>query len=308
MPKRRLQQELQLSRLIPSVIAGVITGVIQVTFSLSLAVLIFSGNLSAHLSAGIVMALFSGCLMMMILSLLSGFSGVVVGIQEAPAAIIAILASEIASEMPSNSTSQETYLTVIAVIALSTSVTGLACWGLGRFKLGHLSRVAPYPIIGAFLAGTGWLLLQGSIQVMTGISLSISSLPSLFEIEMLPHWLSGLGLAVLLLIMSRRYRHWLIIPNILICAVLVNYLLFWLTDTSISEAIARGWLLKTYSETTILHLLIPSNLSKVNWVVIFDHLNSLVAIVLLTVLNLWLNLSSIEQSLKEEINLQTHSL
>ena len=304
MPKRRLQQELQSSKLIPSVIAGIITGVIQVTFSLSLAVLIFSGNLSAHLSAGIVMALFSGCLMMMLLSLLSGFSGVVVGIQEAPAAIVAILASEIASEMPSNSTSQETYWTVIAVIALSTSVTGLACWGLGRFKLGHLSRVVPYPIIGGFLAGTGWLLLQGSIQVMTGISLSISSLSSLFEIEMLPHWLSGLGLAVLLLIMSRRYCHWFIIPNILICAVLVNYLLFWLTDTSISEAIAGGWLLKTYSETPILHLLIPSNLSKVNWVVIFEHLNSLVAIVLLTVLNLLLNLSSIEQSLKEEINLE----
>ena len=304
MKKWHLQQELHPSRLIPSLMAGVITGVIQVTFSLSLAALIFAGNLSAHLGAGMVMALFSGCLMMIVISLLSGFSGVVAGIQEAPAAIIAILASEIASEMPSDSTSQETYLTVISIIALSTSVTGLTCWGLGRFKLGNLSRVVPYPIIGAFLAGTGWLLLQGSIQVMTGIPLSISSLPSLFEIEMLPHWLSGLSLAGVLLIMFRRYRHWLIIPSIMIGAVLVIYLLFWLTHTSISEAIALGWLLETYSDTSVWHPLIPTDLFKVNWLVIFNHLNSLVAIVLLTVLNLLLNLSSIEQSFKEEINLE----
>ncbi len=304
MKKWRLQQELHPNRLIPSLIAGVIIGVIQVTFSLSLAALIFSDNLSAYLSAGMMMALFSSCLMMIIMTLLSGFSGVVAGIQEAPAAIIAILVSEIASEMPPHSTSQEIYLTVISVIALSTVVTGLTCWGLGRLKLGNLSRFVPYPIIGAFLAGTGWLLLQGSIQVMTGIPLSISSLPSLFEVEVLPHWLSGLSLAGVLLIVSRRYRHWSIIPSILIGAVLVIYLLLWLTHTSISEAISLGWLLETYSETSVWHPLIPTDLFKVNWLVIFNHLNSVVVIVLLSVLNLLLNLSSMEQSFQEELNLE----
>ncbi|MBE9226954.1 SLC26A/SulP transporter family protein [Phormidium sp. LEGE 05292] len=298
------KQELHPSRLIPSLIAGVIIGVIQVTFSLSLAALIFSGNLSDYLPAGMAIALFSGCLMIIGMTLTSGFSGVIAGLQEAPATIIAMLVSEIASEMSPHSTSQEIYLMIISVIALSTLVTGLTCWGLGSLKLGNLSGFIPYPIIGAFLAGTGWLLLQGSIQVMTDIPLTISSLPSLFEAEVLPHWLSGLSLAVVLLISSRRYRHWSIIPTILFVAVLITYLLLWLTHTSINEAITWGWLLKTSSEISVWHPLIPSDLFKVNWLVIFNHLNSVLVIVFLSVLNLLLNLSSMEQTFQAELNIE----
>jgi sulfate permease, SulP family len=303
MKNRASPQQFSPSQIISSIIGGVIIGAIQVTFSLSLALLIFSGNLSPYLSSGIAIALFSGFLVMTGMTFFSSFSGVVAGIQESPAVIIAIVVSQIALEMSPNSTNQEIYPTVMFIIALSTVVTGLTCWTLGKLKLGNLSRFLPYPIIGGFLAGTGWLLLTGSVQIMTDIPLTISSLSSLFEGNILPHWLSGMSLAIVLLIASRRYLHWSVIPLILLITVTIIYFLLWITHTSISQAIAMKWLLTIPSQTSLWQTLNPPELMKVNWLVIFNHLDSVFMIILITVVNLLLNLSSLEQSLRQELNL-----
>ncbi len=46
--------------------------------------------------------------------------------------------------------------------ALVTSLAtfGISLWMLGFFRLGRLVRYVPYPVIGGFLAGTGWLLVD----------------------------------------------------------------------------------------------------------------------------------------------------
>ena len=39
---------------------------------------------------------------------------------------------------------------------------------LGTFRLGNLARFIPYPVVGGFLAGTGWLLIKGGLRVAVG--------------------------------------------------------------------------------------------------------------------------------------------
>ena len=52
------------------------------------------------------------------------------------------------------------------VVTLATGVTFAL---LGVFRLGNLVRFVPYPVVGGFLAGTGWLLFKGGISVAASI-------------------------------------------------------------------------------------------------------------------------------------------
>jgi len=57
--------------------------------------------------------------------------------------------------------------------------------------MGRWIRFIPYPVIGGFLAGTGWLLARGSFKVMCGIPLSLDSMGTLLEKGAILHWLPG---------------------------------------------------------------------------------------------------------------------
>ncbi len=49
-----------------------------------------------------------------------------------------------------------------------TVLTGITFLAIGTFKRGNLIRFVPYPVVGGFLAGTGWLLLKGGVYVASG--------------------------------------------------------------------------------------------------------------------------------------------
>ena len=44
---------------------------------------------------------------------------------------------------------------------------------LGRLHLGQWIRFVPYPVVGGFLAGTGWLIIRGSFRVMVDAPLGL---------------------------------------------------------------------------------------------------------------------------------------
>jgi sulfate permease, SulP family len=61
---RRLREELDPKRLVPTVTFGVVLGVLEIVLAISLAALIFGGRLSAHLEAGIGLGLLSAVVTM----------------------------------------------------------------------------------------------------------------------------------------------------------------------------------------------------------------------------------------------------
>ena len=90
--------------------------------------------------------------------------------------------------------------TVVAAITLTSLLAGVFFWVLGWLRQGSLVRYIPYPVIGGFLAGTGWLLFQGGLGVMSDASLTLAHLPTLFQADLLLRWLPGVVLAVGLLL------------------------------------------------------------------------------------------------------------
>jgi SulP family sulfate permease len=86
------------------------------------------------------------------------------------------------------------FATVTLLIVSTTLFTGLLLLGLGYFKLGRIVRFLPYPIIGGFLAGSGWLLVQGGIGIMANTDPGFKW----FQADILALWVPGVVLGVII--------------------------------------------------------------------------------------------------------------
>lgn len=288
------------ARLLPSLLLGTIIGIVEIALSASFAALIFEGELRAHLSRGIGMALFSGTISLLVVAILSSLPTMIGGNQDAPSAIVAVAAATVAATVVG---AEARFATVAVVVALTTLVTGLFLLLLGTFKLAGLVRFLPYPVAGGFLAGTGWLLLIGGLSTMTDVPFSPGNLAALVEVRTLAYWLPGLVAGILMVALSNRIRHYLFLPGMIIAIIALFYLVAALLGASVAELGAAGWLLGPFPEGRMWQSISPAELGRVQWAVIGAQLPSIVAAVAISAIALLLNASGLELMLRRDVDL-----
>ena len=300
---RQLANEFHPRRLFPSLMAGVITGILVVMIEISLAALIFSGDLARFVSNGIGITLFGSIVIGVIVALTSSMQGAVGVAQDIPAAILAPVVAGIAASLSGSASPEATYATVVAVIAVTSLVTGIGFLLMGVFRLGGLIRFIPYPVIGGFLAGTGWLLVKGSFGVMSGTSLTFAGLPQLFQAEVFHRWLPGLLFAILLFGIARWSDHFLVIPGLILAAIIAFYAVLLFGSISMAYAGARGWLLGPFPQGSLWKPLSLAELRLVQWQALLGNAGSIATILLVSAVSLLLNASSLELTLRQDIDL-----
>ncbi len=175
-----------------SLTAGAVAGLLDLAVLVSLAALIFSGQLAGFVSNGIGLLLVGTCLLNIVLALLSSHPAMVGTVQDAPAVVVALIAASIAAAVPAGTGRDALYATVVAAIVLTTLATGATFLLLGQFRLGALVRYLPYPVLGGFLAGTGWLLALGGVSIMAEGAPHLGELRRLLQPPVLWQWLPGL--------------------------------------------------------------------------------------------------------------------
>jgi SulP family sulfate permease len=289
--------------LIPGITAGLVVGIIIVTLSISLATFIFSGELSPFMPRGIGLLLFSGLAMGLVVAVFGSLPGTAIGPQDGPSALLAVAAAGVASGFAGAANPEAAYHTVVMGIILSTLATGLAFFLIGQFKLGNLVRFIPYPVIGGFLAGTGWLITRGSLEVMTGQSLSLAALPSLFQPDMLFRWVPGIVFAVIVLLVLRKYNHFLIWPGIVLGGILIFYGLVFARGMTLDQARAAGMFMEPFASGGLWRPFLPSHLADVDWVALRGALDKLAIIPLVSLIAFLLNASALELVSKRDIDL-----
>jgi SulP family sulfate permease len=97
--------------------------------------------------------------------------------------------------------------------------------------------------VGGFLAATGWLLFTGGVSVMVGQPVSLTTLPGLLQLPILWLWLPGVTFGALLVVLSRRFHHFLLLPALLVGGIILFYVFVWLTGVTLAQVVAQGWLL-----------------------------------------------------------------
>jgi SulP family sulfate permease len=289
--------------LIPSLITALITGTIEVTCAISFVALIFSGDLAAYISTGIGLSLFTSMTISLIISLVGSSPITVSGVQNAPAAILGVMAAAIAAQFSASDSTASVVATVVSAIAFTSILTGTCCFLLGHFKLGNLIRFIPYPVVGGFLAGTGWLLVLGSLSFMTDLALSGEIILRLSQPQILLQWLPGCGFGILLLGLLRRYHYVLLMPSLVVGAIVLFYIALFATHTSTTEAQAAGLLLKAFPSGSLWHPLSVSTLLQADWSLILSQMGQMVVVILITVISILLNATGIELIIEQDLDL-----
>jgi sulfate permease, SulP family len=299
---RDFRREFEPRILLPSLTAGLIAAIITISLEISLAALIFSGDLRQFLGGGIGLMLFGAFAMGIAIALTTSLPGMIGFPQDTPAAILALVTASIAASMR-GSNAQALYATTVATISITSLLTAACFLLLGRFKSSGFVRYIPYPVVGGFLAGTGWLLSLGALSVMTDMSLAVNNLARIFSTDRLISWVPGIIFGVVLLLMLRRFNHFLITPGAVILATLLFYVFLLVAGISVPEASTRGWLLGPFPSADLYQPLTPSLFGLVDWQVIFKNTDKIATIVVLSIVSLLLNASALEVTVKQDIDL-----
>ena len=299
----RVQREFHPKQFLPSLTAGLVAGVLRVIYAISYATLIFSGPLSAFVSSGIGIALFSTAAIGVVVALSSSFVGALASPQGKPTAVLAAIAAAIAGAMLPAATETEVFFTIVAAIALVSLLTGLFFFVLGQFKLGGLVRFIPYPVMGGFLASSGWLLIKGAIGMMSDLSLGMAQLPILFEPDVLVRWLPGVVYGLLLFFVLRRYKHFFVMPALILAGVGLFYAVLLSVRMTVAEAGAQGWLLGPFPGGGLWHPLDVAALRVVDWSLILNQLGSVATVLVVSVISILLTTSGLELAAKQDLDL-----
>ena len=303
MKQNNLTSKVDSQSLVRGITAGLVVAVIVLTSGISLAAFIFSGDLEPFLSRGIGLFLFGALVMSAVLAALGSLPGVVIAPQDSPGALVAVGAAGIASMLAGSAGPDEIYATVVMAIILSALLTGAAFYLIGLFNLGNLVRFIPYPVIGGFLAGAGWLIVRGSLEGIIGQPLGLSMLPALLQPGMVSRWLPAVIFAVVVLIIRRRYDHFLIWPAIVVAGVLVFYGLIAAQGLSIEEARASGLLFQPFASSGLWRPFLPSDVASVNWGALIAEADKLISIPIVSLIAFLLNASALELVAKRDLDL-----
>lgn len=281
-------------------IAGAcLIGTMATVFAISFASIIYSGPLSVSLNRGIGLALIGSGVMAGLGAFLFSFRGTIVHLQDVTAILIASAAAAIAVS-GSQLSNDGLFATVLALIAVATILSGLVCVLWGRLRLAFMARYIPYPVLGGFLAATGYLLALGGIGVTIDASLSVWDLSPLLAEDApftwVPWTLAGIALAAI----SKRSVSQLLLPVFFLGGALVFYVLLAVFGTNIDDALQRGWLLGPFPEGGFLTALDPGLIGEVDWSLVASEAPTIIAIVAMTVLGGLLNITGINHIISHE--------
>ena len=299
--------------MIATVAAGVIIGAVEAVLAIAFAALVFGGYLVNRLADGIGLYLVAAVLTLAILAWRAGSRGVVGSVQDAVAAVLALVASSTAAKALAiqqvadathlqNFERPDVFLTVIAATLVVTVLCGVVFAALGTFRLGNLVRFVPYPVVGGFLAGTGWLLFKGGIHVASGIQPALRTARNLTREYALVRWGPALAFGVLLLVAVRVVKRPLVIPAVLGIGVVAFAVGMVVTGSSLDEARHGSWLLGPFELARLWQPWTLRALGGADWSSVLSQWTAIASAVLVSSIAILFNISGSEIVLHQDLD------
>lgn len=296
---RAFARELNPAVLPKSIAGGVLGFLLQIILVLSFAALLFAGPLTPVLPYGIALLVAGDAVLAAVVALLSSFGGATAAQQDAPTAILAVAFVSVLSRLPPTANLTQQFATVVVMSVLVTIGSGLFFIVLGKLRMGRLVRFLPYPVMGGFLAGTGYLLVMGGIGVM------LNAVPSLqmFAPGQLLRWVPGLMLGGIMLLVVERVKNPLALPALFALALGAFYLIAAFSNLDLARLSAEGWLLGPFPVGGAWQFpLSPHMLEHVDWQVLV-RTPQLALVPLVGVVALLLNISGLELVIRRDLDL-----
>ena len=296
-----------------SLAAGVIIGAVEAVLAIAFAAFVFGGLLVGRLSDGIGLYLVAATLSLAILAWRAGSRGVVGSVQDAAAAVLAVVAATTAARAAEiarvaqatalhDFKKPDVFLTVIGATLVVTTLCGVVFFALGTARLGNLVRFVPYPVVGGFLAGTGWLLFKGGIYVASGVEVHLRTIELMLRSELLKHWLPAFVFGVILLLAVRLVKKPLVIPIVLAAGLALFAIGMVVTGSSIDTAREGSWLLGPFESARLWQPWTFRALGGADWSAILGQWTGIVTAVLVAAIAILFNISGTEIVLHRDLD------
>lgn len=281
------------------VFVGFGAAVQQVSVSISLAVLIFSGPVAAGAGRATALFIAGTVVLAIVVGWRTSLPVAIGGAQDSSGVLIAAAA---ASLVAANDLSPEVAVpTVVVMIGLCTMVTAVVFLVVARRRWTRLVQYLPRPVVTGFMAGTGWILVRGGLEVMWDRPLSVDAFGQWSAAQLL---LPGVGLALaMVIILSTRLSNTLVSAGIV--AAIALFHLVGAMVSSRGELQRNGWLVGPFPDDLERRPLTPADLADADWGVLLDQALPILAVALVATTGLLLNLSGLQAIQRRDVELDS---
>jgi SulP family sulfate permease len=288
---------------IKDIISGLITPIMIIATSLSYSVLIFSGPLAENLSIGAGFALIGAGLTAIVFAAGSGLPFTVAAPDSKAVAVMASLTTAIAADLAGQGRADHIGPTALVALLAGAMIVGVTSFISGALKLGRWIRFMPYPVIGGFMAASGWFLVSGALRIFAQEPLSLKLLGDIADGRHISKLAIG-ALIALTLHVAQRARHPLAFPAVLVACIVATVAGVFLAGLSPDAARAAGWLLNIQQSS--LDLPLPwlfDHRSQIDPYAILRFSGQYVALIVVIVATLLLSIMALEVETKKDIDL-----
>lgn len=292
--------------MLASAASGVFVGIIGIISSVSLAALIFAGDLEGYLVHGINIALVTALVSGLITAIFGSYKASIAIPQDRTAPILAIMAASVAAMISTRFPAEQAFFSVVVLIVATTVLTGLFLLFLGWARVGDLVRFMPYSVLGGFLAGTGWLLVLGGLRVMTGLELdSVQDVIPLLQPEVFFRWGPGLLAALAVIALSRFFSPLLALPVVLCLSALSFFLAMSHSGYTLEQLGQADWLIGPLQSATQER---PGSIfwevaRRADWSVISDQWLNIWSVLFISAISVIFSVSALEMSAGKDIDI-----
>ncbi|CAJ1332437.1 unnamed protein product [Effrenium voratum] len=275
--------------------AGVMIGIRQGLSAIMTASLIFTAagvpELSDKFAFGITMMWFSSAVSALWYGLFGRMQSGLIGIND----VIGILWGTIGGQISQQVDSAQIFPTQLAIIAVSTVLTGMASIIFGQLGLGKLMLLFPAPVTSGFLGSIGFFIFKSSLQISSGVKFHYLW-PISFEDFLQPQPLARVGCMFAALAFMRKVPPLLVkafpYPSVkklggLVCQLIplfAFYLVTSLAGIDMEELTDQGWTYPKQGSSSPSVLWTSRSLSDADWNFVRTTLPSQGLIVMMSVL------------------------
>ncbi|OTB06653.1 hypothetical protein M426DRAFT_318707 [Hypoxylon sp. CI-4A] len=136
--------------------------------------------------------------------------------------------------------------TTITSFAISSMLTGLVFYLMGKFRLGYIVGFIPRHILIGCIGGVGWFLIATGLEVSARLEefqYDLDTGRRLIQPDTLPLWLIPLALAIILFGLQRKITSKYFLPIYILCVPIFFYFFVFSIDSLEPENLRRsGWI------------------------------------------------------------------
>jgi len=302
---------LQFFKVLPAVLLGVLLNLLD---SLSYGIIIFPKHETmpkTYVQSGISMFLVSTVISQLVYcSGISNFKGgngsMMIEVMPFLHIICQVIIDHVGVDHP-----KEIIATVMVAYSLSTILTGVVFYLLGRFKMGTIMSFFPRHILIGCIGGIGLFLVQTGIEIITGYTfeLTLDYVKNIFTTSTLPIWLLSMALALFLSIAHTKIHHPLLTPTFFIALPIVFYIVVFIGGLDLNSLRDQGWLFNLISDNgnnesvPFYTFWTYFNFKKVQWSVLPYTFGTIFALVFFGILHVPINVPALSVSVNTDVDI-----